>query len=213
LKCARFGATRDGKKQPRKVIQRPIPYFKTFIFNRAIQAPTASIGRSSKAENGGAKSALDEQLPRPLNPHDFIAFSPKIRRPRPSEFRSLYDSGLSISQISDRLGVAKSTVRDALASAGAVLRNFKSRHKSKKYGTNVAHPGTMPYGFLSLDAQVVMDPREQSIIQTMLRLWQSGKSIKAICDQLNGRKVSTRSGRPWNPDVIRKIIKRSEKLR
>jgi len=57
-----------------------------------------------------------------------------------------------------------------------------------------------------------MDPREQSTIQTMLRMWRSGRGIQAICDALTAKKVPTRSGRPWNPDVIRKIIKRVENL-
>jgi len=92
-------------------------------------------------------SALGNSAPL-LHPHDFISFSPKIKRSRISEFRSLYESGQSLRQISDQLGIPKSTVRAALSAAGISFRNFKGTDGKK----------------------LVVDPREYKNVQTMARL-------------------------------------------
>ena len=68
--------------------------------------------------------------------------------------------------------------------------------------------GVIPYGFAYLEGKLVPDPREFKVVLTMVKLWQSGKSFKAIADRLNGQKIPTRMGKQWTRSVIRIVIKR-----
>ena len=68
--------------------------------------------------------------------------------------------------------------------------------------------GVIPYGFAYLEGQLVLDPREYKVVLAMVKLWQSGKSFKAIADQINGQKISTRLGKQSTRSVIRIVIKR-----
>jgi len=68
--------------------------------------------------------------------------------------------------------------------------------------------GVVPYGFAYLEGKLVVDPREIRVVLQMVKLWQSGKSYKAIADKLNGKGVPTRLGKRWFHSVIQTVVKR-----
>jgi len=71
--------------------------------------------------------------------------------------------------------------------------------------------GTVPFGF---DAKpgpggVVMlwnNAAEQAVIRRMERERKAGATFRAICEQLNGDGVPTKTGRPWHPNTVRRIL-------
>ena len=68
--------------------------------------------------------------------------------------------------------------------------------------------GVVPYGFAYLEGELVVDPRETKVVHQMVKLWQSGKSFKAIADMLNSHKVPTRMDRKWSKRVVRAVVGR-----
>lgn len=68
--------------------------------------------------------------------------------------------------------------------------------------------GVVPYGFAYLEGHLVVDPRETKVIHQMVKLWQSGKSFKAIAEQLNDQKIPTRLGKRWSRCVVRAVVER-----
>jgi len=97
-----------------------------------------------------------------------------------------------------------------LQKAGITIRDF-SRCQKKKYDlTQVVRSGAIPYGYTYLEGKLVVDAREYKIIHEMYRMWQSGKSLRAIARTLNDRHVPTRFGKSWKHEVIKKIIERHE---
>ena len=56
--------------------------------------------------------------------------------------------------------------------------------------------------------KVMVDPRETKVVHQMVKLWQSGKSCRAIAKLLNDQKVSTRLGKRWSHSVVKTIIRR-----
>jgi hypothetical protein len=69
--------------------------------------------------------------------------------------------------------------------------------------------GHTPYGFAYLDGQFVIDPVEHLVVRQIMKLYQEGKSIKTIADELNHQKVPTRLRRSWQKSVIQSIIERN----
>jgi hypothetical protein len=68
--------------------------------------------------------------------------------------------------------------------------------------------GVVPYGFAYLEGKLAVDPRETKVVHQMVKLWQSGKSYKAIAERLNDQKIPTRLGKRWTHSVIKAVIKR-----
>jgi hypothetical protein len=55
-----------------------------------------------------------------------------------------------------------------------------------------------------------MDPKEQIAIRKIQTLQQKGKSYQAIADELNNKKIPTRSGKPWIRSVVRSTITKAK---
>jgi len=68
--------------------------------------------------------------------------------------------------------------------------------------------GVVPYGFAYLEGKLVVDPREYKVVLSMVRLWQCGKSFKAIASHLNAKKIPTRLGRRWFGPTVAAIVRR-----
>ena len=67
--------------------------------------------------------------------------------------------------------------------------------------------GTIPYGYAYLEGALVKNPIEFSVVLKITRLWQSGKSARAIAQILNDQKIKTRQGKTWRHTVIQSILK------
>jgi len=67
--------------------------------------------------------------------------------------------------------------------------------------------GHTPYGYAYLDGQLLVDPKEQTIVRKIMKLHHSGLSGNAIAKELNHQKIPSRTGKSWSPCVVRRIIK------
>ena len=117
---------------------------------------------------------------------------------------------MSLGEISKETGIPKTSIREALNAGGMALRSFSTCRSTPHSRTRVQIPGRPPYGYARLNGQLVIDPREYSTIQQILKLWKSGKSYNAISEILNKQKIQTRSHKPWIRCVVRSIIIRHE---
>ncbi len=62
-----------------------------------------------------------------------------------------------------------------------------------------------------LEGELVKEPREYKVVIEMERLWQAGRSLRAIARTLNERKIPTRQSKTWRHEVVKKIIERHER--
>lgn len=113
--------------------------------------------------------------------------------------------------ISVKTGVPISSIRDVLVTSGIVLRTNKKSILNADKKTSKSFSGAIPYGYCLIQSQLVPDAKEQSVIQIILELWQSGKSFNAIKTHLNNQKVPSKLRRQWNDKTVKRIIKRETK--
>ncbi len=161
----------------------------------------------SHAINGGPALTTGE----PLLHHDFIELSHKTKARIISKCAPLYDEGLSLRDIEERTGIPKTTIRETLKSSGLALRNFSNANVKGKDRTKAKLDGNTLYGYAYNDGKLVIEPREQVTLRLMLKLSKSGRSNQYIADELNRKKILTRTGGQWRRQVINTIIKRQKK--
>ena len=92
----------------------------------------------------------------------------------------------------------------------SALGNYVSGQIPPSKRATVQKPGRPPYGYGYIDGQLVIDPREHSIVKQIVNLRKSGKSFNAIAIHLNGKKTPSRNQTQWTRSVIRGIILRHE---
>lgn len=144
--------------------------------------------------------------------HDFIEFSIKTPERISEDYADLYASGLSLNDISEQTGMARSTLRDAFKKHKIPIRTKKQTIKGEKLGKDFKCAGHPPFGHAYLDGKLIVDPKEQLIIRKILKLRQSGMSLRAIAEELNNQKIPTRSGKNWYLSFVKTIIDRNQKI-
>jgi DNA invertase Pin-like site-specific DNA recombinase len=147
-----------------------------------------------------------ESTDEPFYQHDFIDLSPSTTSRIIEKCAPLYEKGLSLRDIQERTGIAKSTIREALTKSGFALRNPLNGNAPIIDSKRTKRGGSTPFGYAYLDGKLLMDPKEQIALRKILSLWKAGKSYQGIADELNNKKITTRSGKPWIRSVVRSII-------
>lgn len=67
--------------------------------------------------------------------------------------------------------------------------------------------GFVPYGFKLLEkGKLEINPREQGIINIAKNLRQRGLSFRKICKEMTGRKLLNRSGTPFMPTQVYRMV-------
>ncbi len=143
--------------------------------------------------------------------HDFIEFSLKTPERISEDYAALYASGLSLNDISELTGTARSTIRDAFKKHKIPIRSKRQTIKGEKLNKGFKCAGYPPFGHAYLDGKLIIDPKEQLIIRKILKLRQSGMSLRAIANELNHQKVPTRTGKRWYLSFVKTIIDRNQK--
>lgn len=77
------------------------------------------------------------------------------------------------------------------------LRHKKSNHK-------VYSP--TPFGYCRVDDKLIPIEAEQRVIEDIKLLRESGESLQAIADTLNGRSIPTKIGGKWHPSTVTNIL-------
>ena len=121
-----------------------------------------------------------------------------------------YESGLSLAEVAKRTGIPKGTVRKVLVDGGIGVRTFRKGQQQSFDRTQVMRGGNTPYGYCYLEGKLVVDARERQVVLNMWRMWQSKKSLRAIAQTLNERKIPTRFSKSWKHEVVKKVIERHE---
>lgn len=122
----------------------------------------------------------------------------------------LYESGLTLREVSRELGVPKTTLRQALLDGGLVLRDQNKKQVKSAPKTSRFHVGIAPYGYCIIRGKLVEHPKEQEVIKTVLTLRSKGKTLMSIAEELNGRKIKPRNASKWDHSTIRSILNRNK---
>jgi len=67
--------------------------------------------------------------------------------------------------------------------------------------------GEIPYGFDRVGDSLVVNEKEQEIIEKIITWRSQGWSVRKIMEELNARNVPAKKGGQWWPQVIREILK------
>ena len=123
------------------------------------------------------------------------------------DFALLYNKGLSLADIARQTGRAKSTVRKALMKAGIELRPKVMLPTTKAVRKKCK--GARPYfGFCFFQGQISPDPREYQILLRIHSLWKAGSTPSSIANDLNVKKLPSRSGSIWHRWAVTRIMDR-----
>jgi hypothetical protein len=120
----------------------------------------------------------------------------------------LYRKGLSISDISEQTGIARTTVWNAVRKQEKEMRSaapVSFDRWRKRHGKQRARP---PYGFCYFQGEVIKSPTEYPTLLLIESLWKQGTDITSIMKKLEGKKLRSRTGKPWSYNVIKSVIRR-----
>ena len=143
--------------------------------------------------------------------HDFIEFSVKSQERISEDYSKLYASGLSLNDISEQSCIARSTLRDAFKKHQIPIRTKRQTIKGEKLGKDFKCAGHPLFGYAYLDGKLIVDPKEQATIRKIIKLRQSGMSLRAIADELNHQKIPTRTGKAWYLSFVKTVLDCNQK--
>lgn len=121
---------------------------------------------------------------------------------------AFYNDGLSMREVAKRMDIPKTTVRELLRKDRVAIGTNQENKSARALKQKFMRGGKTPYGYCYLENELVIDPREYKNVLEMVRLKVAGKSLRAICDALNGKGIFTRQGNRWKHEVVKNIIKR-----
>lgn len=120
----------------------------------------------------------------------------------------LYQSGLTLREVSKELGISKTKVRATLILQDVVLRPPNGPEQKRIPKSKRLHTGVTPYGYTRLQGNLVVDPKEIVVVRLILRLRQSGKTLWDIANHLTSQGYKNRSGTAWEHSLVRNVINR-----
>ncbi len=150
-------------------------------------------------------------LSEPPQSHDYIDFFIASKQGINQRCNELYQSGLSIREIVIETNIPKTSVIEALYAAGNIQSNDGGRKSITTLRATPSRKGVAPYGFAWFKSRLVAAPTEIETVRRIINYWQSGSTLRAITDHLNGHKIKTRNGGEWEHSLIRRIIMRHKK--
>jgi site-specific DNA recombinase len=120
--------------------------------------------------------------------------------------------GTSIATVSGDLDLSTGDGRAMARVMGAFARkesDDKSRRIQRKHeelaaAGKVSGGGSRPYGY-EADKRTIR-PEEAEVIRELARRVLAGDSLKALCNDLNGRGIATAAGKEWAPQTMRRML-------
>lgn len=110
-------------------------------------------------------------------------------------------------------GIPKSTIHKTFTDTGMEIRNRALTNIKSPNHKTFMKAGPVPFGFVYLEGKLVIDPKEKQIVLNIIRLWNKGQSFREIARHLNGNKLTTRTGKNWTHEIIKRIIDRQESIK
>lgn len=142
------------------------------------------------------------------NPHDFIEFPLHLIPNVLAVTSPLYKQGLSLSEIADRTGIPKTTIRTELVRGGISLR--PTRQDIRVQGWRKPGKGNVkpPYGFCFLEGLIVRHPKEYLVLHQIHSRWKAGQPLNSIATWLNGKRTPSPMNKRWSWNSVDNIVKR-----
>lgn len=109
--------------------------------------------------------------------------------------------GLSIRAISERLGVGRKPISEA-------IEKFGIRLPKTIAGTN----GQMPYGWNLENGKLEMNEEEQKVLGIMKQLRENRQSYQAISKLLNENLIPTKNRGVWHAQSVIRVLETAEKM-
>ena len=78
-----------------------------------------------------------------------------------------------------------------------------------KKATGQKYCNQTPYGFEAIEGRLVEVKKEAKVVAEIQAARSSGTTLQSIADNLNGRKIPTKTGKRWAPATIHLLLKRS----
>lgn len=82
-------------------------------------------------------------------------------------------------------------------------RTRQAMQHKKSHGQVV---GSVPYGYCRKGKDLVPDFEEQKIVRTVNHMYQAGMRLADIVRTLDSDHVTTRDGKPWTPQQVKRLI-------
>lgn len=82
-------------------------------------------------------------------------------------------------------------------------RTKRAMQHKKEHGQVV---GTVPYGYERQDKDLVPNPTEQIVVETVNTMYRAGAKLVNIVAHLNDQGIATREGKPWIPTQVKRLI-------
>jgi len=146
----------------------------------------------------------------PAQAHDSIHVSLLTKGGITEKSVQLYAEGLSIQAIATKLRLTKGAIRNHLLKAGVALRAHSNDQLHDQVYPRKRSIKTAPYGYCLVAGQLYPDPREQVVLQLIIKWWQEGFSHCAITKSLNKKNIKPRKAKEWSQPTVGFIIKRHQ---
>lgn len=120
----------------------------------------------------------------------------------------LYRKGLSVTDIADQTGLARTSIWNSLRAHKAEFRPqdpISYDRWRQGYGKMRARP---PYGFSYFQGEIIKDPVEFPTLLLIQSLMRQGMSISSIVRRLEAKGLKSRMKKPWSYNVIKAVIGR-----
>jgi hypothetical protein len=120
----------------------------------------------------------------------------------------LYRQGLSITDIAEQTGLARTSIWNSLRAHKAELRPqdpVPYDRWRQGHGKMRARP---PYGFSYFQGEIIKDPAEYPVLQLIESLRKQGLSISSIVRKLEAKGIKSRMKKPWSYNVVKATIGR-----
>jgi site-specific DNA recombinase len=92
----------------------------------------------------------------------------------------------------------------AKSESDAKSRRIRRKHAELAAAGRVSGGGTRPFGF-EADRRTI-HPAEAAVIRQCCAAVLAGDSLRAVCNDLNGRGVATVTGKQWSPQTLRRML-------
>lgn len=141
------------------------------------------------------------------HPHDIIPIFIQKTETVFQRTWPLFQSGMTLKEISLQTGVPKTSIRNAFVKKGVIQDGNPKKTKLARKNAERKTGGVARYGYCWLNGKLVLDPKEYKIVQLILKLSQKGRSVREISNHLNDSDYPTRHGKPWGASAVQSILK------
>ena len=129
---------------------------------------------------------------------------------------SLDRRGADLVSLSEKIDTTSSTGKMIFRML-AVLSEFERDVISERTSMAMRHlrstgrytGGFEPYGYRCVEGSLEVIPEEMEVIQVIQRLKTEGESLRSIGKRLSERGITTRTGKPFLPEQVSRILKAS----